>query len=78
MERFQDQPGILAKMCRVQRIKGIETYEIYGCVIDGCREAAKLLGCSLIEVEQLWQGAVTPVAKQGLDAENPNMHVDEH
>ncbi len=42
----------------VRRIKSIEHYdEHYLTIIEGCREVAKHLGCSLIEVDQHWEGA---------------------
>lgn len=36
-------------------IMDITDYETYRTVISGCRAAAKELGCSLFEVEQLWR-----------------------
>ena len=36
-------------------IKDITDYETYRTVISGCKAAAKELGCSLFEVEQLWR-----------------------
>jgi len=40
----------------VRRIKDINDYSCYRRIIDGCRTAALLLRCDLIEVEQLWTG----------------------
>jgi hypothetical protein len=54
--RFKDHPEILAQTHCVERIKDISDYECYRRIIDGCRAAAKLLDCKLIEVEQLWAG----------------------
>lgn len=39
------------------RIKDLVSYEDYECIIQGCRMAARELGCRLIEVDQLWLGA---------------------
>jgi hypothetical protein len=58
--RFAAQPGLLARTHCAQRIRDIRDYETYATIIDGCREAAGLLGCRLIEVEQLWEGAAPP------------------
>jgi hypothetical protein len=54
--QFAGQPDILAMTNCVSRIKGIVDYECYRRIIDGCLAAAALLGCKLIEVEQLWTG----------------------
>ena len=54
--RFPDRPDILERTNCVKRIKDIVDYECYRRIIDGCRLAAKALGCELIEVEQLWAG----------------------
>lgn len=54
--RFGDRPDILAETHCVERIKDIRDYECYLRIVDGCRMAAAALGCSLIEVEQLWAG----------------------
>jgi hypothetical protein len=48
---------LLAKTHTVQQIKAIRDYATYQTIIEGCRLAAKELGCFLIEVEQLWDGA---------------------
>jgi hypothetical protein len=60
-EKFRGWPDILNKVCCVRRIKDITDYSTYCCIIIGCRAAAKVLACSLIEVEQLWRGSATPV-----------------
>ena len=52
--RFRTRPDILERSNCVKRIKDITDYECYARIIDGCRAAAKELGCALIEVEQLW------------------------
>lgn len=51
-------PEIIIKTHTVQSIKAITNYEIYACVISGCRLAATELDCSLLEIEQLWEGAI--------------------
>lgn len=55
--RFGDRAEILAKTHVVDRIKAIRDYATYETIIAGCREAADDLGCLLIEIEQLWEGA---------------------
>lgn len=59
-QRFRSCPEVLGEVCCVRRIKDITDYATYRRIIAGCRIAADALGCSLIEVEQLWQGAATP------------------
>ncbi len=54
---FADRPEILAKTHVVRKIKAIRDYPTYDTIIAGCRMAAAELGCLLIEVEQLWEGA---------------------
>lgn len=54
--RFRDRSDILDRSNCVERIKDITDYECYARIIDGCRVAARELGCKLIEVEQLWAG----------------------
>lgn len=54
--RFPDRPDILEKSNCVARIKDIRDQACYARIIEGCREAATALECSLIEVEQLWTG----------------------
>ena len=63
-ERFPERRDILDGARCVRRIKDIKDYETYRRIIVGCRAAAKTLGCSLIEIEQLWLGAATPEAEQ--------------
>ena len=60
-QRFKGRAEILDDVCCVRRIKDITDYLTYRRIIDGCRRAAQALDCSLIEVEQLWQGPATPV-----------------
>jgi hypothetical protein len=55
--RFADHAELLAKTHVVSQIKAIRDYPTYETIIAGCREAAGELGCLLIEVEQLWEGA---------------------
>ena len=50
-------PDIISRTHCVQGIKNIKDYACYRSIIDGCELAARDLGCDLIEVEQLWQGA---------------------
>ena len=65
-ERFEDRPDILEKACYVEAIKDIDDYDRKYCtIIQGCKLAAQELGCLLIEVEQLWQGTVTPSGTEG-------------
>jgi hypothetical protein len=59
-EKFRKRPEILAEARCVSRIKDITDYTTYRRIIAGCRAAAETLGCSLIEIEQLWQGSATP------------------
>ncbi len=54
---FADRPELLAKTHVVTQIKAIRDYATYETIIAGCREAADDLGCLLIELEQLWEGA---------------------
>jgi hypothetical protein len=54
--RFPNRRDILERSNCVTRIKDIVDYGCYRRIIDGCRAAAKELGCELIEVEQLWAG----------------------
>jgi hypothetical protein len=55
--RFPDRTELLAKTHVVTQIKAIRDYATYETIITGCREAADHLGCLLIEIEQLWEGA---------------------
>lgn len=64
--RFCDDRELLAQTHCVSKIKDLATYAIYRRIIVGCRTAADRLGCELIEVEQLWQGARAPVSKRTL------------
>jgi hypothetical protein len=57
--RFSGRAELLAKTHVVRQIKAIRDYATYETIIAGCREAAALLGCLLIEIEQLWEGADT-------------------
>ncbi len=59
-QKFSERPDIVREVCCVQRIKDITDYLTYRRIINGCKAAAQFLGCSLVEVEQLWLGAVTP------------------
>ena len=54
--RFTGRPEILEHSNCVERIKDIVDYPCYERILTGCRAAAQELGCSLIEVEQLWLG----------------------
>lgn len=65
--RFSDRRDILDRSNCVARIKDITDYTCYTRIIDGCRGAAKALGCKLIEVEQLWAGTEFDEAEQRND-----------
>lgn len=54
--QFANRPDILERTNCVKAIRDIAAYECYRRIIDGCRAAAKELGCELIEVDQLWAG----------------------
>ena len=54
--RFADRQDILELTHCVTRIKDIADYPCYRRIITGCRLAATALGCTLLEVEQLWAG----------------------
>lgn len=56
--RFGDHNEIISETHCVNTIGAIGTYETYRRIIGGLRLAAQELGCSLFEVEQLWEGAV--------------------
>jgi hypothetical protein len=55
--QFASRADLLAKTHVVTQIKAIRDYPTYDTIMIGCREAAEDLGCLLIEVEQLWEGA---------------------
>jgi len=55
--RFAGKSELLAKTHVVRKIKAIRDYATYETIVAGCRDAATELGCLLIEVEQLWEGA---------------------
>lgn len=65
-EMFPKKPEILNEVCCVHKIKDITDYATYVRIIHGCTRAANELGCNLIEVEQLWQGAATPTVARAL------------
>jgi hypothetical protein len=52
--RFKDRPDILKDTHHVTRIRDIRRYAGYMRIVAGCRRAAGVLGCRLIEIEQLW------------------------
>jgi hypothetical protein len=60
--RFANDAEVLAQTHVVQRIRDIRDVETYHTIIAGCRKAAEALGCTLLEVEQLWEGAAANVA----------------
>jgi hypothetical protein len=70
-EKFQGRPEILDQVCCVRRIRDIADYLTYRRIITGCRAAAAALGCSLIEVEQLWRGSATPAVYKAGKEEEP-------
>jgi hypothetical protein len=51
---FGDVPAIVKQANCVERINQITDYACYRRIIEGCGEAARALGCTLFEVEQLW------------------------
>ena len=53
-QRFRKR-GDIVQNVTFGAITNITDYEMYRTVISGCRAAAKELGCSLFEVEQLWR-----------------------
>jgi hypothetical protein len=53
-QRFKGRPDILKDTHHVTRIRDIQTYDRYKRIVAGCRLAAGVLGCRLIELEQLW------------------------
>jgi len=53
-ERFKIEPFV-KDVCCVVKIKDIDSHKKYLRIIDGLREAAKIMNCTLIEVEQLWK-----------------------
>ncbi len=55
--RFKGDESVLKDSHVVEEIKNISTHELYLKVIKGMRAASAKLACSLIEVEQLWEGA---------------------
>jgi hypothetical protein len=55
--KFPKQQNILEKSHAVTSISSITTHDIYLKLISGFREASKEMNCSLIEIEQLWEGA---------------------
>ncbi len=52
--RFGASPDILAKTHVVERIQNIRDYSTYATIIAGMRDVSAVLGCTLIEVETLW------------------------
>lgn len=55
--RFAGKKNILSDSHAVTAIKSINSHETYLKIISGLRKASKELDCSLIEIEQLWEGA---------------------
>lgn len=56
-KRFWNKKVILANTHAVETIAAINTHELYLRLIKGFRAATANLNCSLIEIEQLWEGA---------------------
>lgn len=54
-KRFKED-DVLSGICVVRRIKDINDYSTYVTIIEGCRRAADSIPCSLIELEQFWEG----------------------
>ncbi len=61
---FSDRPNILKQTHCVEKIKDIVDYATYMCIISGCRDAARAVGCKLIEVEQFWAGTEFTAVKR--------------
>lgn len=57
--KFRHQSEILKDSHAVTTISKIETHDTYLRLIKGFREASNKLKCSLIEIEQLWEGTNT-------------------
>jgi len=55
--RFKSDDKILADTHSVTTIAAIDSYDKYAKITKGLRVVAEKLGCSLIEVEQLWEKA---------------------
>lgn len=55
MNRFPNERFITSAIKKF-KIKDINSYSCYERVIQSCEHAAKLSDCSLIEVEQFWEG----------------------
>lgn len=60
MDKFNGHQ-LIADSHVVTRIKDISSHSIYLRIINGMRSASNELNCQLIEVEQLWKGAQTPL-----------------
>jgi len=56
--RFGESKEIISRTHCVNTIGAIGNYETYQIIIDGLQRAAQELGCSLFEVEQLWEGTI--------------------
>lgn len=56
-QRFKNNKSILDESHFVDKIKDISSHAKYLQIINGLRAASTELGCSLIEIEQLWEGA---------------------
>jgi hypothetical protein len=59
--KFGEDRALMAMTHVVSRIKDIQEYRTYALIIEGCRQAAGRMGCNLVEVEQLWEGAMVPI-----------------
>lgn len=55
--RFKDNNNILIDSHVVTTIKSINSHKTYLRIMSGLRKASKELDCTLIEIEQLWEGA---------------------
>jgi len=61
--RFPSRDDILSNTHCVNSIGAITSPDIYSKILDGMRMASEELNCSLVEVEQLWEGTkVAPAA----------------
>lgn len=63
--KFKDDKEILDKTHSKKAIKDISSYNEYMTIIEGIEKACEKLNCSLIEIEQLWEG--TKILMQEMD-----------
>lgn len=56
--KFEGDLKILRNIQSISSIKDISSYETYTKIIQSMRDASSQLGCSLIEMEQFWEGTI--------------------